>query len=75
MALSQAKKDFIAKVGALAAADMTASGEPASLIVAQAILESGWGTSALATDGQIDTIFLAKYRPLLGSLRAAKTPN
>ncbi len=25
--------------------------------------------------GQIDTIFLAKYRPLLGSLRAVKTPN
>jgi N-acetylmuramoyl-L-alanine amidase len=50
MALSQAQKDFIAKVGALAAADMKASGVLASLTVAQAILESGWGTSALATD-------------------------
>ncbi len=25
--------------------------------------------------GQIDTIFLTKYRPLLGSLRAVKTPD
>jgi hypothetical protein len=24
---------------------------------------------------QIDTIFLAKYRPLLGGLHAVKTPN
>jgi hypothetical protein len=24
---------------------------------------------------RIDTIFLAKYRPLLGGLRAAKTPD
>lgn len=49
MAITQAQKDFIAKVGALAAADMARSGILASLTTAQAILESGWGTSALAT--------------------------
>ena len=49
MALTQTQKDFIAKVGALATLDMKASGVLASLTVAQAILESGWGTSALAT--------------------------
>jgi len=48
--MTQAQKDFIAKVGALAAADMVKSGILASLTVAQAILESGWGTSALATN-------------------------
>ena len=42
------QKAFIAKVGALAAADMKHSGVLASLTVAQAILESGWGASALA---------------------------
>jgi len=50
MALTQAQKDFIAKVGALAAADIKQSGILASLTVAQAILESGWGTSALAVN-------------------------
>ncbi|MDR2531567.1 MAG: glucosaminidase domain-containing protein [Oscillospiraceae bacterium] len=47
--MTQAQKDFIAKVGAFAAADMAKSGILASLKTAQAILESGWGTSALAT--------------------------
>jgi len=46
---TQAQKDFIARVGALASADMKQSGVLASLTIAQAILESGWGTSALAT--------------------------
>jgi len=44
---TQAQKDFIAKVGALALADMKQSGVLASLTIAQAILESGWGASAL----------------------------
>jgi len=44
---TQAQKDFIARVGALASADMNRSGVLASLTVAQAILESGWGASAL----------------------------
>ena len=47
--VTQAQKDFIARVGALARADMERSGILASLTIAQAILESGWGTSELAT--------------------------
>ncbi|MCL1952430.1 MAG: glycoside hydrolase family 73 protein [Oscillospiraceae bacterium] len=46
--LSQAQRDFIGTVGAMATADMQQSGVLASLTVAQAILESGWGTSELA---------------------------
>jgi len=45
---TQSQKDFIARVGALASADMKRSGILASLTIAQAILESGWGTSELA---------------------------
>lgn len=45
------QKKFIKKVGAFASADMKKSGVLASLTVAQAILESAWGTSALATGG------------------------
>lgn len=41
------QKQFIERVGALAAADMQASGVLASLTIAQAILESGWGKSGL----------------------------
>jgi len=47
---TQAQKDFIARVGALASADMEQSGILASLTLAQAILESGWGTSVLAVN-------------------------
>ena len=47
---TQAQKDFIARVGALASADMKQSGILASLTMAQAILESGWGASALTKD-------------------------
>jgi len=47
--MKQSQKDFIAKVGAMARADMQRSGILASLTLAQAILESGWGTSDLAT--------------------------
>ena len=42
------EKAFIEEVGPIAAADMRNSGVPASLTVAQAILESGWGASGLA---------------------------
>lgn len=48
MALTQEQKNFIEKVGAFASADMNQSGILASLTIAQAILESGWGKSALA---------------------------
>ena len=46
--MTQAQKDFIARVGTLASADMKRTGVLASLTIAQAILESGWGTSELA---------------------------
>lgn len=50
MATKEEQRQFIERVGALAAADMQASGVLASLTIAQAILESGWGTSELATN-------------------------
>jgi len=46
--MTQAQKSFIATVGLMASADMQRSGVLASLTIAQAILESGWGTSTLA---------------------------
>ena len=42
---------FIAKVGPMARADMQKNGICAAVTLAQAILESGWGTSELATGG------------------------
>ena len=45
--MTQEQKAFIERVGALAAADMKKSGVLASLTIAQAILESGWGKSGL----------------------------
>jgi len=47
---TQAQRSFIATVGAMASADMRQSGVLASLTIAQAILESGWGTSSLAVN-------------------------
>lgn len=47
MAITKEQKNFIERVGALASADMKKSGVPASLTIAQAILESGWGKSGL----------------------------
>lgn len=41
---------FIAKVGAMAKADMAKSGICAAITIAQAILESGWGKSELAVN-------------------------
>lgn len=41
--------EFISKVAPAAVEDMRKHGVPASLTIAQAILESGWGTSELAT--------------------------
>ena len=43
------QRKFLAMVGLLAQANMQKSGILASLTIAQAILESGWGTSELAT--------------------------
>ena len=45
--MTQEQKAFIDRVGALAAEDMQKSGVLASLTIAQAILESGWGKSGL----------------------------
>lgn len=42
------KQEFIEMVGAWAKKDMEVSGVLASITIAQAILESGWGTSELA---------------------------
>ena len=47
MAITKEHQEFIERVGALAAADMKKSGVLASLTLAQAILESGWGKSGL----------------------------
>lgn len=47
MAITQEQKAFIVRVGKLAAADMLKSRILASLTIAQAILESGWGKSGL----------------------------
>ncbi len=49
--MTQEQKKFVERVGALAAADMQKSGVLASLTIAQAILESGWGKSGLTVKG------------------------
>lgn len=46
------QKNFVKTVGALASADMKKTGVLASLTIAQAILESAYGTSGLATGGK-----------------------
>ena len=46
------QKNFIKTVGTIASADMKKTGVLASLTVAQAILESDYGTSGLATGGK-----------------------
>ena len=51
MALTNEHKAFIERIGRLAAADMQKSGVLASLTIAQAILESGWGKSGLTVKG------------------------
>lgn len=48
VALTKAQKKFIDKIGKLANADMKKTGVLASVTVAQAIIESAWGTSTLA---------------------------
>lgn len=47
MATKEQQQQFIDRVGKLATTDMQTSGILASLTIAQAILESGWGTSEL----------------------------
>lgn len=50
--ITQEQDNFINLIGKLANQDMKANGILASLTVAQAILESGWGKSSLATVGK-----------------------
>ena len=45
---TEAQKRFIEKIGSLAHADMQSTGVLASVTIAQAIIESAWGTSTLA---------------------------
>ena len=45
-------QEFIALIGPAAQASAANTGVPASFTVAQAALESGWGTSSLARDGR-----------------------
>lgn len=47
MATKQQQQDFLAKIGPMAQADMAKTQILASLTIAQAILESGWGLSGL----------------------------
>lgn len=49
--LNTAAEAFLKEIGPLASADMRESGILASLTLAQAILESGWGVSALSVIG------------------------
>jgi len=49
--MTNEQKTFIEKVGTLAAADVKKSGVLPSLTIAQAILESAWGKSALTKKG------------------------
>jgi flagellum-specific peptidoglycan hydrolase FlgJ len=49
--MTTAQKTFIERVGKMARDDMARSGILASLTIAQAILESRWGTSGLTRNG------------------------
>jgi flagellum-specific peptidoglycan hydrolase FlgJ len=60
-------KQFIEFVGKLAQSAMAATGVPASVTVAQAIVESGWGKHAI---GSAKNLFGIKGRGPLGSVRA-----
>ena len=52
MAITEKQQAFLEEVGALAVAGMRSDGILASLTLAQAILESDWGTSGLAVQGK-----------------------
>ncbi|WP_412102310.1 glucosaminidase domain-containing protein, partial [Paenibacillus alvei] len=59
--------DFIAKIAPAAVEDMKKTGVPASLTMAQAILESGWGGSGLTA--QANNLFGVKGRGPAGSVK------
>ena len=54
-------QEFIALIRPAAQASAKKTGVPASFTVAQAALESGWGTSSLARDGK--SLFGVKADP------------
>jgi flagellum-specific peptidoglycan hydrolase FlgJ len=61
------KKEFIEFVGKNAQRAMAATGVPASVTVAQAIVETGWGKHTI---GEAKNLFGIKGRGPLGSVRA-----
>jgi flagellum-specific peptidoglycan hydrolase FlgJ len=62
------QKQFIEFVGPLAQRAMAATGVPASVTIAQAIVESGWGKHTI---GSAKNLFGIKGRGPLGSVRAS----
>lgn len=60
------KNDFISTLAACAISDMPQTGIPASLTIAQAILESNWGSSGLAQ--QANNLFGIKGKGPAGSV-------
>ena len=60
-------QQFISTLGPLATKDMRTSGILASITMAQAILESGWGTSELAVNA--NNFFSMKELPISKSVR------
>ncbi|MED5018935.1 glycoside hydrolase family 73 protein [Paenibacillus chibensis] len=60
------KTDFISTLAACSVSDMQRTGIPASLTIAQAILESNWGTSGLAQ--QANNLFGIKGKGPAGSV-------
>jgi len=64
--------DFIAAIGPAARASMLKTKIPASFVIAEAALESGWGRSELAT--QADNLFGVKAsKPWQGATLAMQT--
>lgn len=63
--------DFIAKIAPATVGDMKKTGVPASLTIAQAILESGWGGSGLTA--QANNLFGIKGSGPAGSVKMPTT--
>lgn len=63
--------EFIATLALCAIADMQSTGVPASLTIAQATLESNWGTSGLAL--QVNNLFGIKGKGTAGSVEMPTT--
>lgn len=68
---SMKQTDFIAKIAPAAVEDMKRTGVPASLTIAQAALESGWGESGLTK--KANNLFGIKGRGPAGSVKMPTT--